>query len=36
MTIYSLENFMNGDIGDMVQALTVADQQAKLAQIEDK
>ena len=36
MTIYSLENFMNGDIGDMVQALTVADQQAKLANIEEK
>ena len=36
MTIYSLENFMNGDIGEMVDALTVADQQAKLAQIEDK
>ena len=35
MTIYSLENFMNGDIGDMVQALTVADQQAKLANIEE-
>jgi protein subunit release factor A len=36
MTIYSLENFMNGDIGEMVKALTVADQQAKFAQIEDK
>ena len=36
MTIYSLENFMNGDIGEMVKALTVADQQAKLAQIEEK
>jgi protein subunit release factor A len=35
MTIYSLENFMNGDIGDMVQALTVADQQAKLAQSQE-
>ena len=35
MTIYSLENFMNGDIGEMVQALTVADQQAKLASIEE-
>ncbi len=34
MTIYSLENFMNGDIGDMVKALTVADQQARLANIE--
>ena len=35
MTLYSLENFMNGDIGDMVEALTVADQQAKLAQSEE-
>ncbi len=35
MTIYSLENFMNGDIGDMVEALTVADQQAKLAQTQE-
>lgn len=35
MTIYSLENFMNGDIGDMEQALTIADQQARLAQIEE-
>ena len=35
MTIYSLDNFMNGDIGEMVQALTIADQQAKLAQIQE-
>ena len=35
MTIYSLENFMNGDIGDMVEALTLADQQAKLAEIQE-
>ena len=35
MTLYSLENFMNGDIGEMVDALTVADQQAKLANIEE-
>ena len=35
MTLYSLETFMNGDIGEMVQALTVADQQAKLAKIEE-
>ena len=33
MTIYSLDNFMNGDIGEMVKALEIADQQAKLAQI---
>ena len=35
MTLYSLENFMNGDIGEMVEALTVADQQAKLAQTQE-
>lgn len=35
MTLYSLETFMNGDIGDMVEALTLADQQAKLSQIEE-
>ncbi len=35
MTIYSLENFMNGDIGEMVEALTLADQQAKLADLND-
>ena len=35
MTIYSLENFMNGDIGEMVKALEFADQQAKLANIEE-
>lgn len=34
MTIYSLDTFMNGDIADMVKALTIADQQAKLAKIE--
>ena len=34
MTLYSLENFMNGDIGEMVKALEIADQQAKLANIE--
>lgn len=35
MTIYTLENFMNGDIGEMVQALTVADTQAKLAKVNE-
>ncbi len=34
MTIYSLENFMNGDIGEMVKNLEIADQQARLANIE--
>ena len=36
MTVYSLENFMNGDIGEMVRALEIADQQAKLANIEEQ
>lgn len=35
MTVYSLENFMNGDIGEMTKALEIADQQIKLATIED-
>lgn len=35
MTIYSLENFMNGDIGEMVKSLEIADQQAKLANMEE-
>ena len=35
MTIYSLETFMNGDIGEMVEALTLADQQARLAEIQE-
>jgi len=35
MTIYSLENFMNGDIDEMVQALQVAEQQRLLASSED-
>ena len=30
-TVYNLEAFMNGDIGDLIEALTLADQQAKLA-----
>ena len=29
-TIYSLENFLNGDIGEMVEALAIADKEAKL------
>ncbi len=32
LTIYSIENFMNGDIGEMVEALRIADQTAKLQQ----
>ena len=31
MTIYSLEAFMNGDIGAMIDALITADRAAKLA-----
>lgn len=34
LTIYSLENFMNGDLEEMVQSLTLADNQAKLASVE--
>ena len=30
MTLYSLDTFMEGDIGDMLEALRIADQQAKL------
>ena len=30
LTLYSIENFMNGDIGEMVEALRMADQAAKL------
>ncbi len=30
LTMYSIENFMNGDIGEMVEALRLADQTAKL------
>ena len=29
-TIYSLENFLNGDIGEMIEALAIADREAKL------
>ena len=29
-TLYSLENFLNGDIAEMVEALRIADQTAKL------
>ncbi len=32
LTLYSLENFMNGDIEQMVEALRLADQTAKLQQ----
>lgn len=32
LTLYSLENFMNGDIAEMLDALRIADQTAKLNQ----
>lgn len=31
MTLYSLDSFLNGNIDDMLEALKIADQQAKLA-----
>jgi len=34
LTLYSLSNFMDGDIDEMIEALQVADQQARLASIE--
>ena len=30
LTLYSIDNFMNGDIDEMVEALRMADQTAKL------
>ena len=35
MTLYSLENFMNGDLDEMIEALQVAEQQRLLAQTEE-
>ena len=35
LTLYSIENFMNGDIGEMVEALRLADQTAKLQNSEE-
>ena len=34
-SIFSIENFMLGDIGEMVEALAVADREAQLAQAEE-
>lgn len=34
-TLYNLENFLSGDIGEMVKALQIADREAKLANIEE-
>ncbi len=35
LTLYSIDNFMNGDIGEMVEALRLADQTAKLQASDD-
>jgi len=35
LSLYNIDNFMNGDIDEMIEALTLADQQAKLAQQEE-
>ena len=35
LTLYSIDNFMNGDIFEMVEALRIADQTAKLQSTED-
>ena len=35
LSLYSIDNFMNGDIDEMIEALTLADQQAKLAAQEE-
>lgn len=35
LTLYSIENFMNGDIAEMVEALRLADQAAKLQSSDD-
>jgi len=36
MTMYNISEFMDGDIFEMVEALALADQNAKLKQIEEK
>ena len=35
LSLYNIDNFMNGDISEMIEALTLADQQAKLASQEE-
>ena len=35
LTLYSIDNFMNGDISEMVEALRLADQTAKLQSTDD-
>ncbi len=34
-TLYSLENFLSGDIGEMIEALAIADREAKLSNQEN-
>ena len=36
MTLYSLESFLNGNIGDMIDALITADTAEKLKATNDK
>lgn len=36
LSLYSIDSFMNGDIDEMLEALTLADQQAKLASQESE
>ena len=35
LTLYSLENFLSGDIGEMIEALAIADREAKLSNQSD-
>ena len=35
-TLYSLENFLSGDIGEMIEALAIADREAKLARQDEE
>ena len=35
LSLYNIENFMNGDLDEMIDALTLADQQSKLSEQED-
>ena len=35
LSLYNIENFMNGDLDEMIEALTLADQQRKLSEQED-
>ena len=35
LSLYNIEDFMNGDLDEMIDALTLADQQRKLSEQED-